>query len=109
MGRRYRSNPPTEVALLAFLAAADGVLALVGGLGRLPVALPVGLLLLMVGAAHLVAAYGLWEMESYAYPLGMGVFAVGVVTDLLVAFDPVSAALTGVNMYMLYRYRGLFG
>ncbi len=93
--------------MLAFLAAADGVVAIAGGLGRLGVVLPVGVLLLILGALHLVVAYGLWEMESYAYPLGMGVFAVGVVTDLIAA-DPVSAALTGLNMYLLYRYRGLF-
>lgn len=107
MRRIHPSEPPVSVAMLAFLAAADGLVAVAGGLGRIGIALPVGVLLLVVGALHLVVAYGLWEMESYAYPLGMGVFGVGVVTDL-VAADPVSAVMTGFNMYLLYRYRGLF-
>jgi hypothetical protein len=107
MERRRRSEPPETVWFLAFLAAADGIVAVVDGLARTGVAPPVGVALLVVGGLHLLAAYGIWKLESYAYPLGTGVFALGAVTDLLAA-NPVSAAFSAFNAYLLYRHRGLF-
>jgi len=107
MGRAYRSGPPTTVWFLAFLAAADGIVAVVDGLGRIAIAPPLGVLLLVVGGLHLLAAYGIWELESYAYPLALGVFAFGAITDLLAA-NPVAAAFSLLNAYLIYRHRGLF-
>lgn len=103
----HRSSAPLGVKVMALLVGLDGLLAVVQGLGIVGGVLPLGLLLVALGVLHLVVAYGLWQLEPYAYTWGMGIFGLGLVVDLL-AGNLYGAGLSGINMYVLYHYRGLF-
>jgi hypothetical protein len=105
---RYHSSAPTGIKLLAVMTAVDGVVSTSRGFELLAAgASLVALTLLLMGLLDLVLAFGLWQLEPYAYVLGMGVFGAGVVVDLA-AGSPIGAVLSATTLSMLYHYRGLF-
>lgn len=92
---------------MAFLVALDGLVAVLSGIGAGVGVPPLGVLQVVVGLLHFAVAYGLYEMEPYAYTWGMGIFAVGAVLDLVTG-NVYGAGLSALNMYVLYHYRGVF-
>lgn len=105
---RYHSSAPFGIKTLAVVTAGDGLLSVVHALELFAgpssgMALLVGL----VGVAHLALSYGLWQLEPYAYPLGMAMFAVSALLDLLTG-SPLGAVASGFTLSMLYHYRGLY-
>ena len=104
---RYHSSAPWSIKALAAMAAVDGLLSVVDALGALRGSLVLALVFLAVGLAHLALAYGLWQLEPYAYHLGLVVLGVGLLVDLLDG-KLVGAFVSVTTMSMLYNYRGLY-
>jgi hypothetical protein len=105
---RYHSSAPFGIKSLAVVTVADGLMSLWTALqlfaGAEPLlALGVG----VVGLSHVVLAYGLWQLEPYAYPLGIAMFAASALLDLL-AGSPLGAVVSGFTLWMLYIHRGLY-
>lgn len=105
---RYHSSAPFGIKSLAVVTVVDGLLALwtakelLAGSG-----LALALVVALVGAAQLALAYGLWQLEPYAYPLGVALFGTSALLDLL-AGSPLGAVVSGLTLSMLYHYRGLY-
>ena len=88
---------PTGVTVLAILAAIGGVFGILGGLALVGfggvaaaggvagggLATIVGLLLLAYGVLALVLAYGFWTLKPWAWTLGVGLQAAGIVINIL--------------------------
>jgi hypothetical protein len=105
---RFHSSAPLGVKTLAVLTAVDGLQSLVRALELLGVgAFALGLPLAVVATMHLALAYGLWQLEPYAYALGMALFGVAAVLDFA-SGSPVGAVTSLTTLSMLYHYRGLF-
>lgn len=105
---RYHSSAPLGIKVLSVMVAIDGAGSVYDavrllGQGGLVIALAVAL----VGLLQLALSFGLWQMEPYAYGLGLAVFGVDALLDLLTG-NLASAILTGFTISMLYHYRGLF-
>jgi uncharacterized membrane protein (DUF2068 family) len=114
---------PTGVTIIAVLSAIGGVLGLLaslvllgfgaagaaGGLGGL--AFVAGLIVLAYSVLSLVLAYGFWFLKSWAWPLGVGVQAVGILQAVLqfmnntsqVVSLVVSIAIAGVILWYLFQ------
>lgn len=43
----------------------------------------VGIVMILVGALNLALAYGFWTLKSWAWPLGVGLWAASIVLDVL--------------------------
>lgn len=105
---RYHSSAPVGIKGLAAATALDGLLATAEGVGALAGgAALLGAALCLVGLASLALAYGLWQMEPFAYALGLVLFGTGAVLDLL-AGSILGAAMSATTLSLLYHYRGLF-
>ncbi len=88
---------PTGVTVLAILAAIGGVFGILGGLALVGfggvaaaggvagggLATIVGLLLLAYGVLAIVLAYGFWTLKPWAWTLGVGLQAAGIVINIL--------------------------
>ena len=88
---------PTGVTVLAILAAIGGVFGILGGLALVGfggvaaagavagggLATIVGLLLLAYGVLAIVLAYGFWKLNPWAWTLGVGLQAAGIVINIL--------------------------
>jgi len=106
---RFHSSAPFGIKALAAVTAADGLVSVAEGLGQLAGGTwLLAALLCLAGLANLGLAYGLWQLEPYAYVLGMGLFGAGAVLDLL-AGSVVGAMLSSTTLAMLYHYRDLYG
>ena len=74
---------PTGITILAVLASISvvfGLIALLGGIGGAPGALPVGMILTFVGA---VTVYGLWNLRPWAWPLALILWSLSTLDALL--------------------------
>jgi hypothetical protein len=105
---RYHSSAPAGIKVLAVVTAVDGLLSISRSLellatGAVAIAGP----LAISGVVSLALAYGLWQLEPYAYVLGLAIFGAGVLLDLL-AGSLLGAVLSAPTLSMLYHYRGLF-
>jgi len=88
---------PTGVTIIAVLAAIGGIFGILGGLTLIGLggfiaasgvkggafAPILGLLLLAYGLLALVLAYGFWNLKPWAWTLGVGLQAAGIVIDIL--------------------------
>jgi hypothetical protein len=105
---RYHSSAPFGIKSLAVVTVVDGLLSVGTALELLAGSAPaLALVVGLVGAAHVALAYGLWQLEPYAFPLGVAMFAASALLDLL-AGSPMGAVLSGLTLSMLYHYRGLY-
>jgi len=90
------SARPIGITILAVLAVLATVLSVIvasdligtgtttGSTSRLGGLAPVlGVVLILVGALNLVLAYGFWTLKSWAWPLGVGLWAASIVLDVL--------------------------
>ena len=80
MSERQRPTGVTILAAVASISVVFGLIALVGGLGGAPGALPVGAILTIVGA---VTVYGLWNLRRWAWPLALVLWVLSTVDALL--------------------------
>lgn len=102
---RYHSSAPTGIKVLAVVTAADGLVSLSRGLDWLAAgAVALAAALALAGLLELALAYGLWQLEPYAYGLGLAVFGAGVLVDLA-AGSLLGAMLSATTLSMLYHYR----
>ncbi len=115
---------PTGITVMAVLSAIGGVfgllasLALLGlgaavsatsGLGGL--AFVAGIIILAYSVLSLVLAYGFWTLKPWAWPLGIGVQALGVIQAVLQFMNNssnvislvISLAIAGVILWYLYQ------
>lgn len=88
---------PTGVTILAILAFIGGIFGILGGLalvgfsGRIAAsgvagggfATILGVLLLLYGVLALVLGYGFWTLKPWAWTLGVGLQAAGIVLNVL--------------------------
>jgi hypothetical protein len=88
---------PTGVTIIAVLAAIGGIFGILGGLTLIGLggfiaasgakggafAPVLGLLLLGYGLLALALAYGFWNLKPWAWTLGVGLQAAGIVIDVL--------------------------
>lgn len=106
---RFHSSAPFGIKALAAVTAVDGLVSVAEGLGQFAGgAWVLAALLCLAGLASLAVGYGLWQLEPYAYVLGMGLFGAGVALDLL-AGSVIGAMLSATTLTMLYHYRDLYG
>ncbi len=116
---------PTGVTIIAVLAAIGGVFALIAGLALVGIggaaaaggaavgglATIVGLLLLVYGVVALILAYGFWTLKPWAWTLGVGLEAAGIVINILQYINNsanalgtvVSIAIAGVVLWYLFQ------
>jgi uncharacterized membrane protein (DUF2068 family) len=114
---------PTGVTIIAVLSAIGGVLGLLAslvllglgaagaaaGLGGL--AFMAGILVLAYSVLSLVLAYGFWFLKSWAWPLGVGVQALGIIQAVLqfandstqIVSLVISIAIAGVILWYLFQ------
>lgn len=104
---RYHSSAPFGIKTLAVVVAVDGLVAMLDAVGLLGESILLALVFAVVGLAHLALSYGLWQLEPYAYSLGLGIFGVGLLLDVLHG-NLTGALLSATTVSMLYRYRGLY-
>lgn len=104
---RFHSSAPFGIKVLAVLVAVDGLMAMTDALGELQASVVVALLFGFVGVAYLALAYGLWQLEPYAYSLGLAIFGFGMLLDAA-SGKFLSALVTVTTISMLYHYRGLY-
>jgi uncharacterized membrane protein (DUF2068 family) len=116
---------PTGVTIIAVLAAIGGVLGILSGLALIglggfiaasgvtggALAPIVGLLLLAYGVLALVLAYGFWTLKPWAWTLGIGLQAAGIVINILQFMNDttqlgsriISIAISAAIIWYLYR------
>lgn len=116
---------PTGVTIIAVLAVIAGVFGLLGGLALIglggfiaasgvtggALAPILGLLLLAYGVLALVLAYGFWTLQPWAWTLGIGLQAAGIVINILQFLNNstqlvsaiVSIAISVVVIWYLYQ------
>jgi uncharacterized membrane protein (DUF2068 family) len=116
---------PTGVTIIAVLAVIAGVFGLLGGLALIglggiiaasgvtggALAPILGLLLLAYGVLALVLAYGFWTLRPWAWTLGIGLQAAGIVINILQFLNNstqlvsaiVSIAISVVVIWYLYQ------
>lgn len=116
---------PTGVTIIAVLAAIGGVFGLLGGLTLIglggfiaasgvaggALAPILGLLLLAYGVLALVLAYGFWTLKPWAWTLGIGLQAAGIVINILQFVNDstqlvsaiVSIAISAAVIWYLYQ------
>lgn len=104
---RYHSSAPFGIKILAALAAVDGLQSMFRAFGMMRTSVVLALAVAVVAGLHLALSYGLWQMEPYAYALGLAIFGVGAALDLLTG-NIEGTVLSGITISMLYHYRGLF-
>jgi uncharacterized membrane protein (DUF2068 family) len=114
---------PTGVTIIAILSAIGGVLGLLAslvllglgaagaaaGLGGL--AFIAGIIVLAYSILSLVLAYGFWTLKPWAWPLGVGVQAVGILQAILqfandssqIVSLVISIAIAGVILWYLFQ------
>lgn len=115
---------PMGVTILAILAAIGGVLGILAGLALMALSSAttdlaisglsgltsiLGIVTLALGILDLVFAYGAWGLKPWAWMLGIGLEAAGIVVDLLV-FRSSTASSTVISVliaagiiYYLYQ------
>jgi uncharacterized membrane protein (DUF2068 family) len=111
---------PTGVTILAVLAAIGGVFGIIGGLALVGfggavagagLAMIVGLFLLVYGVLALFLAYGFWTLKPWAWTLGVGLQAAGIVLNILQFVNDskqlvsaiVSIAIAAVVLWYLFQ------
>ena len=116
---------PTGVTIIAVLSAIGGVLGILGGLALVGfsgfiaasgvagggLATIVGLLLIVYGVLALVLAYGFWTLKPWAWTLGVGLQAAGIVINILqfvnnsanAGSTVVSIVISAAIIWYLYR------
>ncbi len=80
MSEQQRPTGVTVLAGLASISVVFGLIALIGGFGSVPGALPIGAILTIVGA---VTVYGLWNLRPWAWPLALVLWVVSTLDALL--------------------------
>jgi hypothetical protein len=80
MPERQRPTGITILAVLAMLSVGFGFIALFGGLGGAPGALPIGVILTIVGVP---TVYGLWNLRPWAWPLALVLWGLSTLDALL--------------------------
>jgi len=114
---------PTGVTIIAILSAIGGVLGLLAslvllGLGAAGAAASLGglafiagIIVLAYSILSLVLAYGFWTLKPWAWPLGVGVQAVGILQAILqfandssqIVSLVISIAIAGVILWYLFQ------
>ena len=110
---------PLGVTILAILAAILGVLGLLGSVALLGLSgvagvgggVLWGILSLVLAVAYLAFAYGAWSLQPWAWTLGVGIAAVGILWALYWFTQPggsivsliINVALSGVILYYLFQ------
>jgi uncharacterized membrane protein (DUF2068 family) len=114
---------PTGVTIIAILSAIGGVFGLLAalvllGLGTAGAAAGLGGLVFVAGiivlaysVLSLVLAYGFWYLKPWAWPLGVGVQALGIVQAVLQFMNDstqivslvISIAIAGVILWYLFQ------
>ena len=101
------STRPIGITVLAIVAVLATVMSVIAGtdligagtttgatsrLGGL--AAVVGVVMILAGALNLVLAYGFWTLQSWAWPLGVGLWAASIVLDVLQYLNDNSLLIT---------------
>jgi hypothetical protein len=116
---------PTGVTIIAVLSAIGGVFGLLASLALLGfggaiagatglsggMLLVAGLIVLAYSILSLVLAYGFWTLQSWAWPLGVGVEVLGIVQAVLQFMNDtrqivslvISLAIAGVILWYLFQ------
>ena len=113
------STRPTGVTVIVILAAISGVFAVLGGLALLGMGAfgaamggPLlaffgtfaGIILVVFGAATLYAAWGAWNLKSWAWTLLVVLSVIGLVLSLFsVRSSFISLIVNAVVLYYLFR------
>ena len=74
------------VTILAVLALIVGVLGLLGAFGILGAFPLYGIISLVVSVAYLAFGYGAWSLQPWAWMVGVGIAAVGILLQILYLF-----------------------
>jgi len=115
---------PLGVTLIAILSAIGGVFGLLAALALLGAGAAVstatglggltfvaGVIILAYAVLSLVLAYGFWNLKPWAWPLGVGVQALGVVQSVLQFMNDgsnvvglvFSLAIAGIILWYLFQ------
>ena len=115
---------PTGVTVMAVLAAIGGVFGLIASVALLGAGTVVGaatglggfvfvaaLIVLAYAVLSLVLAYGFWYLKPWAWPLGVGVQALGIIQAVLQYANDntqlvsmvLSIAIAGVIIWYLFQ------
>jgi hypothetical protein len=116
---------PTGITVMAVLSAIGGVFGLLAAVALLGVGAAVGatgnglgglaaiagIIVLAYSVLSLVLAYGFWTLKPWAWPLGIGVQALGIIQAVLQFMDNstnvvslvISLAIAGVILWYLYQ------
>lgn len=105
---------PLGVTIIAVLSAIGGFFGLLAALvffGLGGIAFLGGLIILAYSLLSLALAYGFWTLKSWAWPLGVGVQALGIVQAVLQFLTQgtqifsllVSLAIAGVILWYLFQ------
>ena len=103
MPDQQRPTGITILAALASISVAFGFIAMLGGLGGAPGALPIGAILTIVGA---VTVYGLWNLRPWAWPLALVLWVLSTLDALLLlANGTINTNLIVGPLVVLYLMR----
>jgi hypothetical protein len=103
MLERHRPTGITILAALAMVSVGFGFIALLGGIGGAPGALPIAAILTIVGAA---TVYGLWNLRPWAWPLALVLWGLSTLDALLLLSNGTfNTNLIVVPLVILYLMR----
>ena len=104
---------PLGITIMAVLSAIGGIFGLLAALvffGLGGIAVVGGLIILAYALLSLGVAYGFWTLQPWAWPLGVGVQALGIVQAVLQFLDStnffsllISLAIAGVILWYLFQ------
>ena len=105
---------PLGITIMAVLSAIGGIFGLLAALvffGLGGIAFVGGLIILAYSLLSLAVAYGFWTLQPWAWPLGVGVQALGIVQAVLQFLNDgsnffsllISLAIAGVILWYLFQ------
>ncbi|WP_459193506.1 hypothetical protein [Halosimplex sp. J119] len=101
---RTRPLGVTIICILAGLGALLGLLGSVVILGANPL---LGLFTFVVSVGQLVAVVGLWNLHTWGWSLGVALYGLSGLIDL-VTVDPFGAVISAIIVLYLFTKRPLF-
>lgn len=98
---------PLGVTILCVLAGLGALLGLFGSVVILGASPLLGLFTLAVSMGQLAAVIGLWGLRTWGWSLGVALYVISGLIDLVTA-DPLGVVISGIIVLYLFSKRPLF-